>query len=290
MFNMHSLVHLATRIWIRQQGRLPQVSRDAVQHLERVFPSIEYKGHRLWSAYLPHAIEILQCDQLNEPVARFRVSGRIGRYLYLDGRPKECLYWRGRTSILALVYFPGSSKIYFESLRPLAAAYAGSGKRKKSIEVLEHILEFREQTLAGNDPAWLEAQYMLATAYQADDQVNKATELFKHLIAVLEGTLGGDDPDQLESKFQLADAYFADGQIEKSIELFKHVTAVQEKSLARDHPGLLVPKYMLAVAYKDNGKPKEAVELLEHIVAVAHGVLLNDHPVQLGLRYTLAIA
>jgi hypothetical protein len=40
--DMHRLVHLATRIWVNQNGREAETSKAAMKHLSEVFPSDDY--------------------------------------------------------------------------------------------------------------------------------------------------------------------------------------------------------------------------------------------------------
>lgn len=48
MFDMHSLVHMATRGWIEKQDRRDQVVSDAIGHLADIFPSNDLANRDLW--------------------------------------------------------------------------------------------------------------------------------------------------------------------------------------------------------------------------------------------------
>jgi hypothetical protein len=56
---MQSLVHLATQVWIKGEGRTVAAVGKATQHLAMVFPN-HYTNRSLWREYLPHAFRILQ--------------------------------------------------------------------------------------------------------------------------------------------------------------------------------------------------------------------------------------
>jgi hypothetical protein len=76
-FDMHSLVHLATRIWIQKQGLVAQTTDEAIRHLAETFPSDDYANRTLWRAYLPHALRVLQGRERNEMEERSNLSIRV---------------------------------------------------------------------------------------------------------------------------------------------------------------------------------------------------------------------
>ena len=101
MFDMHSLVHLATRIWIQREGRVTQTMERATRHLAAIFPSHDYVNRSLWREYLPHALRVLYGDKGVNIEERYRLDFLAGRCLQADGRYKEavgcfeeCYRWR----------------------------------------------------------------------------------------------------------------------------------------------------------------------------------------------------
>src|SRR5437764_5961865 len=62
-YDMHRLVHLATRIWLLQNGRDVATKQEALQHLSQVFPSDDYSNREVWCEYLPHAARIRRGEE-----------------------------------------------------------------------------------------------------------------------------------------------------------------------------------------------------------------------------------
>jgi len=58
MFDMHSLVHLATRIWTGRNALAEQAEREATRHVATIFPSDDYRNRDQWRAYLPHSLRL----------------------------------------------------------------------------------------------------------------------------------------------------------------------------------------------------------------------------------------
>jgi hypothetical protein len=85
--DLHRLVHLATRNWLRRGGLLVQWSENAIERLEEVFPDHDYRNRIVWRAYLPHVRYVLECDLVERDwKKRMDLMWRYGMCLYEDGR------------------------------------------------------------------------------------------------------------------------------------------------------------------------------------------------------------
>jgi tetratricopeptide (TPR) repeat protein len=288
IFDMHGLVHMATRIWIEMQGRARQTTKDAIEHLAVVLPSNNYKNRDLWREYLPHVLRVLQRSTGPDIDERYDLYARVGRCLQADGRIKEavkcfemCYEWRKG-------HFMEDHASRLASQQELAGAYRVDGQIKKALELLEHVVTVEARTLAENHPERLASQHELAKAYRTDGQIKKAVELLEHVVAVRARTLTKDHLERLASQHELAGAYEADGQVKKAIKLLEHVVAMRAGTLAEDHPYRLASQHELARAYEADGQVKKAVELLEHVVTVKAGTLAEDHRSRLASQHTLA--
>lgn len=60
--DLHRLVHLATRNWLRKEGLITQWTEKAISRLEEVFPDHSHKNRSLWRIYLPHVRFALLSD------------------------------------------------------------------------------------------------------------------------------------------------------------------------------------------------------------------------------------
>ncbi|KAK3613742.1 hypothetical protein LTR56_027703 [Elasticomyces elasticus] len=93
VYDMHRLVHLATRIWDERYGSLAETRQRAVTHLSTIFPFGEHEKRNTWRAYLPHAA------RMNQDVTNVGVDGEgelyklVGYCLHVDGRLKDAVLW-----------------------------------------------------------------------------------------------------------------------------------------------------------------------------------------------------
>jgi tetratricopeptide (TPR) repeat protein len=279
-YDLHRLVHLATRIWVSKHGDAAKVLDEAVRHVADVFPSDDYANRAIWRAYLPHALRMLGSGQEGSVQDKSELCLSVGRCLEVDGRIREAVKWLEESCRWRKALDEDDSDLLL-SQHVLAMAYQADGQVQKAEELLEHVVAMREKTQAEEHPDRLASQHELAGAYEADGQVRKAVELLEHVVAVEEKTLAEEHPDRLASQQVLAGAYQADGQVQKAVELLEHVVAVYEKTLAEEHPDRLASQHELARAYKADGQVQKAVELLEHVVAVEADSLRDDHPSRL---------
>ncbi|RYP60002.1 hypothetical protein DL771_010654 [Monosporascus sp. 5C6A] len=290
IFDMHSLVHLAARIWVQIEGLAAQTMEKATRYLAAVFPSDDYDNRSLWREYLPHALRVLHRDEGVNIEEKYKLYFWAGRCLRLDGRIKEAVWCLEECSQWREGHLPEDHPSRLASQHSLAIAYRADGQMKRAIELLEHVLAIREKIFTKDHPSLLASQHELASAYLANGQITRAIELLEYVVAVRKKTLAKDHPSLLTSQHELASAYIADGQIKKAVELLEHVVAVRKKIFAKDHPSRLASQHQLASAYKSNGQTKKAIELLEHVVAVDKKIFAEDHPSRLVSEQVLAIA
>ena len=290
VFDMHSLVHLAARIWVQREGRMMLTAEKVIRHLAIIFPSHDYANRNLWREYFPHAFKVLQQNKELNIEERSELLFWVGRCLMVDGRIKEaarCLeeasQWRNR-------HFVKDHPLRLTSQHALAVAYEANGQVKEAVTLHEQVVAIEAKTLAEDHPDRLASQHELAITYQANGQIKEAIELLEHVVDIETKTFAEEHPRRLASQHQLAIAYQANGQIKEAIELIEHVVDIRRRVLAEEHPDRLASQHALAIAYRSNGRVKEAIELLEHVVAIRNSVLPEEHTDRLASQHTLAVA
>jgi tetratricopeptide (TPR) repeat protein len=288
-YDIHRLVHLATRIWVKEHGNASKVAEDAVRHVAGVFPSDDYENQAVWRRYLPHALRLLDGGQHSSAWEQSKLCLLVGRCLRVDGRIQEAVVWLEK-SCQQRSQLSEDNQGRLLSQHELARAYQADGHVHKAVALLEHVVEVQEKKLVAEHPSRLASQHELARAYQADGQVQKAVALLERVVEVKEKTLAPEHPSRLTSQHALAVAYKADGQVQKAVALLEHVVEVKETTLAPEHPQRLASQHVLAVAYEADGQVYKAVELLEHVVEMQEKTLAPEHPDRLASQHALAVA
>ncbi|KAK1633204.1 hypothetical protein BDP81DRAFT_473894 [Colletotrichum phormii] len=289
-FDMHSLVHLATRIWVTKRSIDAQIKEDAVERIKEIFPTYSYGDRARWREYMPHALKVLNESTEVEMNKKLRLYSRVGWCLLEDGRTKEAVKLLKQAVEVQECTLDEGHPHRLTSQQVLASAYQADGRVEEAIKLLEHVVEVRQSTLDKGHPHRLTSQQVLASAYQADGRVEEAIKLLEHVVEVRQSTLDEGHPDRLASQQVLASAYQADGRVEEAIKLLEHVVEVQQSTLDEGHPHRLASQQVLASAYQADGRVEEAIKLLEHVVEVEASILDEGHPDRLTSQQVLASA
>ncbi|KAH7012165.1 uncharacterized protein B0I36DRAFT_279029 [Microdochium trichocladiopsis] len=278
IFDMHSLVHMATREWIKKQDRHERVAYDAIRRFNDIFPPSDHENRKRWRQCMPHAMRLLHDTQASETEHRYELVFHVGRCMHIDRRFKEAIrcfeeMWRwgknGNTG-------ERLSKEHIESW--LASAYLNDRRIKEAIEILEHIVAVQRETLDERDYSRLASEHALAGAYLNDRRIKEAIKMLEHVVAIRRETLDEKDHSRLASEHALAGAYLDDRWIKEAIEMFEHVVAIWRETLDEKDHSRLASEHMLARAYLNDRRIEEAIEMLEHVVAVEAHIYAEDDP------------
>ncbi|CZR37581.1 uncharacterized protein FPRO_02158 [Fusarium proliferatum ET1] len=270
VFDMHSLVYMAIRLWVVKNDLEKEQSDAVIARLREVFLTDDWENRDLWRQYLPHAIKLLRCADDGRVIEAVKLLEHVVEV-------RETMLAENHPSRLA-------------SQHALAGAYQANGQIAKAVKLLEHVVKVKETTLAENRPSRLASQHALAGVYEANGQIAEAVKLLEHVVKVKETTLAENHPDRLASQHALAGVYQANRQIAEAVKLLEHVVKVKETTLAENHLSRLASQHALAGAYQANGQIAEAVKLLEHVVKVEEMALAENHPDRLASQHELARA
>ncbi|KAL9109562.1 MAG: hypothetical protein Q9227_005742 [Pyrenula ochraceoflavens] len=290
LYDMHRLVHVATKVWIRKADTLHESKEKAIRQLANIYPQPWYNNQTIWQAYLPHGLRLLDDSKEVEIKEKEKLCMKVGKSLRCDARYNEAIKWLSTCLGLREARLGERDPLLLSSQHELAIAYGRNGQAPEAIELLEKIVDFHRNTLAEDDHRRLLSQYELAVAYNSNKENEKATGILEHVVEIRGMTLAEDNPSRLASQRELAAAYRKNGQLEEAIELLEHVVKISNDTLREDHPALLASQHELATAYLDNKQIEEAIEILEHVVEIEKDALREDHPDLLTSQHELAIA
>ncbi|KAE8362700.1 purine and uridine phosphorylase [Aspergillus caelatus] len=88
--NMHRLVHIATRNWLRKEGLFSDWIERVAEHMQKAFPDNHYTNRGLWREYLPHALALLhEREFIIQQEQYIDLVEKIADCLASDGRYHE---------------------------------------------------------------------------------------------------------------------------------------------------------------------------------------------------------
>ncbi|KAI0517818.1 TPR-like protein [Xylaria bambusicola] len=290
MFDMHRLVHIATRVWVKNEKLERQTEAGAIQHLASIFPWNYEENRLLWRAYLPHAQHALYVSQEYKDAERFELLEKMGQCLYEDRRFKEAISTLEETYQWKKPQFPEEHNDLLWTEIRLASAYLSDRRIKKATAMLEHVVAISMETVADDDSMRLHSEHELATAYWNSQRLSEAITLFERVVTIRKNLLAEDDTYRLTSEMMLSVAYMDNGQVNKAIPRLEYIVAIQRRTLAEDHMGLLLSEHNLGCAYLKAERISEAIEILEHVVTIQKTKLAEDDDYRIASESPLGYA
>ncbi|RDW56930.1 hypothetical protein BP5796_12997 [Coleophoma crateriformis] len=139
-FDMHSLVHMATRVWLKNEGLLEHTKSDAIYHLNEIFPSSDRVNRDQWREYMPHTIRALEGSSECQIEERYDLFFAVGECLDKDRRFKEAIRCFEETSEWRIGQFPEDASSRLTSEHALASAYLDDRRIKDAIKIFEHVV------------------------------------------------------------------------------------------------------------------------------------------------------
>ena len=244
IYDMHSLVHSAKRIWVKKHNLTKRITAEVIDHLVNMFPRVDFTNQAQWRLYLPHTVRLCREARGQESEARILLCLQVGRCAYEDSRFNEAVGWMEEAYSSCLKKpLEEDHPIRLSAQHELAGVYEATGKGAQAIQLLEHVVVVEKRILPEHHPHRLASQHELARTYLANERVEEAVELLEHVVSVWRQA--GDHPDQLISQHELARAYHTNAQTEEAIRLLEEVVAVRRTSLAKNHPTRMMSERML---------------------------------------------
>ena len=254
--DLHRLVHLATRNWLRKEELITQWTERAISRLEEVFPDHGHKNRSLWRTYLPHARYALLSDLVNKNgEIRMNLTWRFGMCLYSDGRYNEAEVSFMEVAERRKKVLGEEHPSTLTSMANLASTYRNQGRWKEAEELEVQVMETRKRVLGEEHPDTLTSMANLASTYRNQGRWKEAEELEVQVMETSLRVLGEEHPDTLTSMANLAFTWKGQGRGAEALKLMEECVQLRTRILGVDHP------YTLSSSATWNGWQTERLEI-----------------------------
>ncbi|KAF2676825.1 TPR-like protein, partial [Lentithecium fluviatile CBS 122367] len=290
--DLHRLVYLATRNWLRKQGHLAQWTEKTIERLEEVFPDHSHENRNTWRMYLSHVRFALRSEIIHE--TKTKLMWRYGLCLYREGIQGR---WK-KAEDLGVQVMEARKRVSgtdhldtLTAMANLARNYWDQGQWKEAEKLQVQILVTREIALGQNHPDTLTSMANLASTHRSQGRWQEAEQLELQVVQVVEArkrVLGADHPYTLTTMSNLASTYNSQERWKEAEDLGSQVVEARERVLGADHVNTLTSIHILALTYRSQKKWKEAAELGMRVVEARKRVLGADHPYTLTSMSNLA--
>jgi len=277
--DLHRLVHLATRNWLRQENLLREWTEKAVTRLSHIFPDGENHEERMfWRILIPHARYILNAKVKWAFARGADLLYNYGQCLLEDGRYQEAEKVFSEVVEIQNNMLGPEHVSTLASMSNLACAYGEQGQWKKAEESNTKILEIRKRVLGPEHPDTLINMNNLAEMLRQQKQWREAEELQVQVLETRKRILGVEHPDTLISMSNLAGTFRHQKRWDEAEMLGTQTLETRKRVLGQDHPGTLSSMNNLALTIERQGRWEDAEKLHDQCLKTRRKVLGPDHP------------
>ncbi|KIX06336.1 uncharacterized protein Z518_04312 [Rhinocladiella mackenziei CBS 650.93] len=90
-YDLHRLVRLAARNWLKMDGCLFDWTKVSISHVAELFPTRDHRHKKTWTVYLPHAQQLCDDSGVRDLHERYRLLEKMGLCFVVDGKYDEAV-------------------------------------------------------------------------------------------------------------------------------------------------------------------------------------------------------
>ncbi|KAH8681067.1 violaceus kinesin [Xylariales sp. PMI_506] len=289
-YDIHRLVRLTMRNWLREQGNHKEVITKTIQWLSREFPFPEHENKPIWIRYLPHAQAVLQSeDDCTDERARCDLlsnvgigNDRLGKYEEAEQIHRQTL--KLRRKVLGVEH---PSTLF--NMNNLAEVYRQRGKYEEAEQIHRQALELKGKVLGVEHPSTLDSMNNLANVLDSQGKYEEAEQIHRQTLKLRGKVLGVEHPSTLFSMNNLALVFDNQGKYEEAEQIHRQALELKGKVLGVEHPSTLDSMNNLANVLDNQGKYEEAEQMHRQTLKLKEKVLDVEHPSTLDSMNNLAL-
>ncbi|GES64999.1 kinesin light chain [Aspergillus terreus] len=278
-FNLHRLVYLAIRNWLRLNQQMePYIFRTAGILAER-FPTYAAANRPLWRQYLPHALSLIAEKDFREKRQWFLLLlQNIGQCLVSDGRHNEAdaIFYDIMTISTDLWGVDHPYTIMIMSW--VSYVYQYQQRTSEAEQLQMHILETYQRTLGPEHLETISCLGTLATIYHLQGRLKEAEKMQKQALDRYTQALGPTHLGTLYLMEGLAKIYSAQGRWKEAAALAKEVLTARRRALGPEGWGTLEAMLSLAFVYHFQGRARRAEKLVIRVLKAKQHILGDEYP------------
>lgn len=280
VYNMHRLVHIATRNWLEIRNELPQVTTRAVEQVAAVFPRPEYKNRDTWSVYLPHAECLIDAAEVFDTVESLRwdILGKLGRCFWLTGKDEKSIERNKKALEMKERVLGREDPSTLSTISNITASLINQGKYAKAETIYREILVLQEKVLGKEHLDTLVSMNNLGQTLISQRKDAEAETIHRETLVLKEKVLGKEHPSTLVSMNQLGQTLNSQGKYAEAETIHQETLALREKVLGKEHPDTLISVYWVAHLLRKQRQFNNASEFYRRALLGFEKVLGKDHP------------
>jgi tetratricopeptide (TPR) repeat protein len=236
LFDMHRLVHMASKWWLKGHYEQTAWTAKVAGRLEELIPYGGHERKEVWTMYLSHALHVAGLDSILEETARASLLVRVGRCQSSLGQYATA-EWTHRQVFSLKEKNLGEDHIQTViSMSEVGMALSDQGKYKKAESIIRQALARSEKVLGAEHPNTLTSISNLALVLKRQGKYEEAESINRQTVARSEKVLGAEHPNTLTSVYCLAHLLADRRRTDEAIVLYKRACTGYSAVLGEDHP------------------------------------------------------
>jgi tetratricopeptide (TPR) repeat protein len=290
LIHLHRLVHLATRNWLRVEGRLTEWIQETAQRLSEVFPSGETENRVRWRKLMPHAQYLLRDSVFQiETQDGEDLIQNVAECLYVDGKYQEA------EGLLRYILdqrksrLPENDERVLWSMNSLALTFMCQGRWLEAKQLFVRVIRIYQMTFGPKHLGRLVAMTNLAQIILYQGQLVEAEQLGTHAMELLKTLLGPQHPLTLTSMNNVASMFVSQNRWVEAEQLFVQVVETSKAVCGPEDPETLTGISNLAIVLRTQQRFAEAEELLVQVIEKQKTIFGLMHPDTLDTMGSLTV-
>lgn len=289
--NMHRLVQLVTRKWLKHQGTLSRFASHAMFALSACFPQGEYEHWEACSRYLPHVESALKFPGVStgeEALERADLLFRKAQYLFGQGRWEEAEKDLLSSLNVNRRELGNDHPDTLAAMDVLGSIYAKQHRWNDAETLQLEAWDIRKEALGPGHTDTLTSMDNLASTYRSQDRLEEVEQLESVIFEGRRALMDAKSPATLASMNNLALTLRRQGRLQQAEMVLTQVLDLCRTELGAQHPSTVTSMSNLALVYWDQERHSEAEALESDALEARKEVLGLDHPDTLSSMHQLS--
>ncbi|KIV84987.1 hypothetical protein PV11_00730 [Exophiala sideris] len=277
LYDMHRLVHLAARNWLKMNAMLPDWTTTCIIRMRKLFPKTTHKHKSMWTIYLPHAQRLCRETCVEDLIERLRLLAKMGSSFRDEGKFDESVEAYTAVAKWMERRFGGSHAETMMAYAHLGDALTWQGNISAAEVHLKKAFEWMVDTLGKEASVTLSTMYSLAVLHNQKGEKKEAEKIYREVLQINLMARGKNDGRTVTTMGNLARVLERRGEYLEAEKIQREALHLSETNFGKNHPETLVSILNLASTLKSQGDYLESEQLFRAAINTLETVRGKSH-------------
>lgn len=277
-YDVHPLVHLATRSWLKAHRQWALWTETTLARLVTIVPYGDHDTREYWQGYLHHAMHLMNVPEVQASEDRMTLLERVGRCQRSLGQYQtaEGIYRQAWDQRVQTAGREDSGSLM--AMGNIALLLGLQEKWAEAENLHREELAIAQRVLGEHNPQTLITKGNLALAMLGQSKYTEAEPICRSVLDSTQQAHGPNHPDTLASMQNLASALAGQGKHSAAEPLHRECLVLRTASLGPSHADTFSSLSALGTTLHSQRKYVEAEAVHREELKLRIEVLGDEHP------------